>query len=154
MVVISAVLLLQVVAGFTRELTQLHFLLRPAATPPLSAAEVSLPLHMQLLGALSSSLVMPALLHWSRIKSLAVSCMLFMFTSIILIFTDIAWMFRFSEFLSGFASGLTLPLIHLYSSEVFTPKRRTKVALLIAFLDTLGEMMAAVVGYFFTIEVT
>ena len=133
-------------------LTTLNFLLGPAS-PASSASLVSLPLHMQMLGALSSTLVLPLLLHWSRIKSLSVCCLLFIVTSILVIFTDISWMFRLSEFLSGFASGLTLPLVHIYSSEVFTPKRRTKFALVITFLHTLGEMIAAVVGYFFTIEV-
>ena len=150
-VVISSVLLLQVVSGLSRTLTQLNFLLVPETSA--SASLVSLPLHMQLLGALSSTLVLPLLLHWSRIKSLSVCCLLFIVTSILVIFTDISWMFRLSEFLSGFASGLTLPLMHMYSSEVFTPKRRTKFALVITFLHTLGEMIAAVVGYFFTIEV-
>lgn len=151
-VVISSVLLLQVVSGLSRMLTQLNFLLGPVSQVS-SASLVSLPLHMQLLGALSSTLVLPLLLHWSRIKSLSVCCLLFIVTSILVIFTDISWMFRLSEFLSGFASGLTLPLMHIYSSEVFTPKRRTKFALVITFLHTLGEMIAAVVGYFFTIEV-
>ena len=132
-------------------LTQLNFLLAPRVS--MSPSLLSLPLHMQLLGALSSTLVLPLLLHWSRIKSLSVCCMLFIVTSILVIFTDISWMFRLSEFLSGFASGLTLPLMHIYSSEVFTPKRRTKFALVITFLHTLGEMIGTVVGYFFTIEV-
>ena len=97
--------------------------------------------------------------------------MLFMMSSIIVIFSNISWMFRLSEFISGVATGLTLPLIHLYSSEVFTSKRssksiklilillmyfyyrRIKISLFITFIEMVGELISALICIFLTVEV-
>ena len=78
---------------------------------------------MYLLGGLSSSLLLPAFLSWSRIKSLAVCCMLYMTVMVITLFTYQSWLFRLTEVVSGLTAGVSLPLLHIYSSEVFTGKR-------------------------------
>ena len=78
---------------------------------------------MYLLGGLSSSLLLPGFLGWSRIKSLAVCCMLYMTVMVITLFTYQPWLFRLTEVVSGLTAGISLPLVHIYSSEVFTGKR-------------------------------
>ena len=78
---------------------------------------------MYLLGGLSSSLLLPGFLSWSRIKSLAVCCMLYMTVMVITLFTYQPWLFRLTEVISGLTAGISLPLVHIYSSEVFTGKR-------------------------------
>ena len=78
---------------------------------------------MYLLGGLSSSLLLPGFLSWSRVKSLAVCCMLYMTVMVMTLFTYQPWLFRLTEVTSGLTAGMSLPLAHIYSSEVFTGKR-------------------------------
>ena len=78
-----------------------------------------------------------------------------------------------AEFTAGLAAGLTAPLLHTYSGEVFTARRRgvktveqyfspadpclyrrERFALLITLLGIFGELVSAVTCYFFSIEVT
>ena len=79
-----------------------------------------------------------------------------------------------AEFTAGLAAGLTAPLLHTYSGEVFTARRRDfrivemwyfspadpclyrreRFALLITLIGIFGELVAAVTCYFFSIEVT
>ena len=92
---------------------------------------------MYLLGGLSSSLLLPGFLSWSRVKSLAVCCMLYMTVMVITLFTYQAWLFRLTEVLSGLTAGISLPLIHIYSSEVFTGKRSST-----AVLKTLNDTVS------------
>ena len=80
-------------------------------------------------------------------------------------------MFRLSEFLAGLGTGLSLPLIHLYSAEVFTGQRyhlfaflyglgsttlfvrRLKLSLVIYLLAATGELMAAFLVTMFSVQV-
>lgn len=105
---------------------------------------------MQLLGSLTSSLVLPFLLQWSRIKTLSLASFLFIVTNIIIIFSSNNWVFRLSEFLTGLSTGISLPAIHLFSSEVFTDKRRIRFASLISLIELIGECSGICLLYFFT----
>ena len=76
---------------------------------------------MHFLGCLASSLLLPLLIKWSRIQSLTVGILMF-FTSTVLALgsTDNhAMLYRFSEVICGVGVGITLPMLHLYSAELF-----------------------------------
>ena len=132
--------------------------------------QACLPIHMRLLGCLTISLCLPAILQWSRVKRPTKPCqsrlsipgaavdpggshphhlskprfgrtppsgsglpilyLLSLFNALSL--THIPPCFqvlhRLSELVSGFGSGLTLPLLHLYSAEVFPTSRRFLLA--------------------------
>ena len=78
---------------------------------------------MQLLGGLSASLLLPLCLYISRVHSLSLGGLFYLASTLLAMFATDPWMFRLSELLSGIGAGLSLPLIHLYSAEVFSGQR-------------------------------
>ena len=91
--------------------------------------------------------------------------------TLLAMFSSASWMFRLSEFLSGLGAGLSLPLIHLYSAEVFTGQRyppsthlqiscliilcfrRFKLALVIYLLEATGELLSTFLVTMFSVQV-
>jgi len=150
-VVLSCVFIIQFVCGFTKVLV-IHNQMNNTDQMSLSPSQICLPLHMVLLGGLSSTLILPLFLFWSRIKSLSIACMLYLTCIILALFSSVSWMYRLSEFLSGLGSGLSLPLIHIYSAEVFSGQRRFKLAIVIYLLEATGELFATVIVTVFSVE--